>query len=132
MSQRCKLQINDRPIGFKFLSSSPANQAGLNPALIIQGDVTLRNLVTAIHNSPAWRTGKNAIVILWDENDYSFAPNINQVVFIVDRNYGTPVTSNQMYSHFSLLKSLEGAFLLPCLNHACDTNWDIMSDLFGG
>ena len=35
-----------------------------------------------------------------------------------------------MYSSFSLLKSMEGAFRLPCLNHACDNNVSVMSDLF--
>ena len=28
------------------------------------------------------------LVIVWDENDYSQAPVTNQVVLIVDRNYG--------------------------------------------
>jgi hypothetical protein len=26
---------------------------------------------------------------------------------------------------------MEGAFRLPCLNHACDSNVNVMSDLFG-
>jgi phosphatidylinositol-3-phosphatase len=56
---------------------SDGTQAGLNPALIDQGDVTVRRLVTAIHKSPAWRRGNNAIVVLWDENDYSLWPNTN-------------------------------------------------------
>jgi phosphatidylinositol-3-phosphatase len=30
----------------------------------------------------------------------------------------------------SLLKSLEAAFGLPCLNHACDPDVHVMSDLF--
>jgi len=29
------------------------------------------------------------------------------------------------------LKSLEAAFGLPCLNHACDSDVKVMSDLFG-
>ena len=114
-----------------FDPTDNGTQAGLNPALIILGDNIVRELVNAIHNSPIWRTGNNAIVVLWDENDYSNAPNVNQVVLIVDRNYGTSVTSNVGYTHFSLLKTIEGAFLLPCLNHACDANLSVMSDLFG-
>jgi hypothetical protein len=35
-----------------------------------------------------------------------------------------------LYTHFSLLKSLEAAFELPCLNHACDHDAHVMSDLF--
>ena len=52
---------------------------------------------------------------------------------IVDTNYGVHgAQSTQMYTHFSLLKSLEGGFGLPCLNHACDANVSVMSDLFAG
>jgi hypothetical protein len=108
-------------------------QAGLNPALIIRGDVTVRKLVTAIRTSPTWQHGNNAIVVLWDENDYSTAPNTNQVPLIVDTNYGAHgVTSTTRYTHFSLLKSLEAGLRLPCLNHACDTTTAVMSDLFVG
>jgi hypothetical protein len=103
----------------------------LNPALIHLGDVTLQRIVTAIKASPAWSNGKNAIVIVWDENDYSLAPNINQVLLTVDTNYGTHVAkSAQFYTHFSLLKSLESGFGLPCLNHACDEKVSVMGDLF--
>jgi hypothetical protein len=37
----------------------------------------------------------------------------------------------QPYTHFSLLKTLEGGFGLTCLNHACDAIVKAMSDLFG-
>jgi hypothetical protein len=63
---------------------------------------------------------------------YSNAPNTNQVVLIVDTNYGVHgVKSANFYTHFSLLKSLEAGFGLPCLNHACDESTKVMSDLFG-
>jgi hypothetical protein len=111
---------------------SNGSQSSVNPALIQRGDVAIRKLVTAIKSSPAWSEGHNAIVVLWDENDYSVAPNTNQVVLIVDTNYGVAgKQSATPYNHFSLLKSLESAFELPCLNHACDDNVQVMSDLFG-
>jgi hypothetical protein len=116
-----------------FDPSDDGSQAGLNPGLIFVGDLTLRNLVKAIHNSPAWREGHNAIVVLWDENDFSFVPNANQVLLVVDTNYGLHgVQSTKRYTHFSLLKSLEAGFGLPCLNHACDSSVNVMSDLFAG
>jgi len=145
---------NDRVPSFSFIAPNQCNdqhgrgnagafcnydpndngtQAGLNPALIARGDVTVRRLVTAIHKSQAWRQGRNAIVIVWDENDYSTAPNTNQVLLIVDTNYDVRgVQSERRYTHFSLLKSLESGFGLPCLNHACDANVQVMSDLFRG
>ena len=69
--------------------------------------------------------------MLWDENDFSLKPNTNQVMLIVDANYGAHgVMIRQMYTHFSLLKSLEAGFGLHCLNHACDASVSVMTDLF--
>jgi hypothetical protein len=118
-------------------------QAGLNPGLILQGDTTIERLVKAIKHSPVWHDGRTAIVIVWDENDYSgvgaaprglFPPqNQNQVVLTVETNGDTEegIQSNRYYNSFSLLKSLEAGFRLPCLNHACDDNVKVMRDLFG-
>jgi phosphatidylinositol-3-phosphatase len=114
-----------------FDPSDDGSQAGLNPALIFLGDVTVQKLVAAIHASKIWREGNTAIITVWDENDYSLSPNINQVIAIVDTNYGRHgVTSGQRYTHFSLLKSMEAGLDLPCLNHACDGHVAVMSDLF--
>jgi hypothetical protein len=104
----------------------------LNPALIYQGDVTVEKLVAAIHNSPIWGRGNTAVVLIWDENDYSQAPINNRVVAVVDTNYGFHnVQSGNFYTHFSLLKTIEGGLGLGCLNHACDSDTAVMSDLFG-
>jgi hypothetical protein len=90
-------------------------------------------LVNAIHGSSVWHRGRSAIVVVWDENDYSLAPTTNQVVAVVDTNYGEHgVRSGKRYTHFSLTKSIEAGFGLPCLNHACDANVSVMSDLFSG
>jgi hypothetical protein len=118
-------------------------QVGLNPGLIQQGDVTIERLVNAIKASPVWHDGRTAIVIVWDENDYSgisaapnglFPPqNQNKVVLTVETNHDgdAGVQSGKYYNSFSLLRSLEAGFGLPCLNHACDRGVSVMSDLFG-
>lgn len=117
-------------------------QVGLNPGLIQQGDTAIERLVGAIQASPAWRSEHDAIVIVWDENDYSgsttmltglFPPqNQNRVVLTVQTNFGHHgIQSANYYDSYSLLKSLEAGFALPCLNHACDSNVRVMSDLFG-
>ena len=96
------------------------------------GDQALQRIVGAIHASPAWSKGHNAIITIWDEDDYSIAPTINQVAAIVDTNYGfRNLESGVFYTHFSLLKTIEGGFKLPCLNHACDASTAAMTDLFG-
>jgi hypothetical protein len=104
-------------------------QTGLNGAEIYRGDVTVERIVASIKKSPAWREGLNALVVMWDENDYTATPN--QVLTIVDTNYGDKaVTSGNFYTHFSLLKTIEAGFGLPCLNHACDPGVKAMTDLF--
>jgi phosphatidylinositol-3-phosphatase len=104
---------------------------GLNPGLMYRGDASVETIVNAIHDSPVWQDGKTAIVLTWDENDYSSAPYVNKVVLIVDTNYGVHgVQSSNFYTHFSLLKTIEAGFGLPCLNHACDSYERVMSDLF--
>lgn len=131
-------QCNDmhgRGNGTAFCNFDPNNngtQNGLNPALIFQGDNALEKIYFAIKASPAWKTGKNAIVLVFDENDYTVAPITNRVLFAVEKNYGAlGLKSNIFYTHYSLLKTLEAGLGLPCLNHACDSGVPVMTDLFG-
>ncbi len=140
-----------------FQGLTNGTQVGLNPGLAEQADVTVRKIVNSIKASPAWDDGFNAIVIVWDENDYSGlaaaqaantlfpAQNQNLVVLTVETNSGHDhdrygrgagadadgVKSNRFYNSYSLLKSMESGFRLPCLNHACDSSVKVMSDLFG-
>ena len=115
-----------------FDPNDNGTQAGLNPALMQRGDVALEQIMTAIKASPVWKQGSNAIVVVWDEDDYSVSPTVNQVLTIVDTNYGSHgLQSATPYNHFSLLKSIESGLGLACLNHACDTNVNVMADVFG-
>jgi len=96
---------------------------------IAQGDAALSVLVGAIKASPVWKEGRNALVVVWDENDYGAEPN--QVVTIVETNQGPKgLTSSRKYNHFSLLKTIEAGFGLGYLNHAADAGVPLMSDLF--
>ncbi|MGO9539001.1 MAG: hypothetical protein ACLPN2_00230 [Terriglobales bacterium] len=61
----------------------------------------MQKIVNAIHASSVWNKGKNASGLIWDENDYSVQPLINQVVAIIDTKYGFhQLTSNVFYDHF--------------------------------
>ncbi|MDE2367895.1 MAG: hypothetical protein KGN16_02905 [Burkholderiales bacterium] len=111
--------------------NNDGTQNGLNPGLIYRGDVAVSRIVGAIKGSRAWGEGHNAIVVLWDENDYA-VNTPNKVLTMVETNYmGNRVVSNNYYNHYSLLKTIEGTLGLPCLNHACDASVATMSDLFG-
>lgn len=114
--------------GTPICSASTAAEAGF---LMAQGDAEVAKLVNGIKASRAWSRGRNAIVLVWDENDFS--NSANRVVMLVETNYAANGTSsNQPYDHFSLLRTLEAGFDLPCLNHACDPTSKVMNDVFGG
>ncbi len=109
---------------------STNTQAETNYA-IAQGDAEVNKLINGIKSSKVWHAGRNAIVMVWDENDYSNAAN--RVVMTVETNYaqnGRKYTAN--VDHFSLLRTLEAGFGLPCLNHACDATSVVLNYMFGG
>jgi hypothetical protein len=101
--------------------------------LISAGDTYVGNTVRAIMASKSWQQGRDAIVITWDEDDFSDQgkpgtgccgadPGGGHVVTIVITNKGRyPITDNTPHNHYSLLRSYEDAFGLPCLANACDT-----------
>ena len=114
--------------GTPICSATTAVESGF---LMSQGDAALAKLVNGIKASRAWRRGRNAIVVVWDEND--FANAANHVVMLVETSYAhNGRVSRQPYDHFSLLRTLEAGFGLRCLNHACDATSVVMNDMFGG
>jgi hypothetical protein len=118
-----------------FVSGGPPICSTSTPAetdyAINQGDAEVQKLVEGIKASPAWGRGRNVIVLLWDENDYSNAAN--RVVLLVETNYApNGRKDDKKYDHYSMLRTLEAGFGLKCLNHACDDTSKVMSKLFGG
>lgn len=114
--------------GTPICSASTSTEAGF---LIAQGDAALKKIVEGIKDSPVWDRGRNVIVVVWDENDFSNEPN--RVVMLTETNYArNGRKSATPYDHFSLLRTLEAGFGLPCLNHACDATSKVMNDMFGG
>jgi hypothetical protein len=108
-----------------------ANTPAESAFLMSEGDAEVAKLVTGIKASESWQHGRNAIVLVWDENDFSNAAN--NVVMLVETNYArNGRVSHKPYDHFSLLRTLEAGFGLPCLNHACDPTSKVMNDMFGG
>jgi hypothetical protein len=108
-------------------ASTPAETA----LLMSEGDAEVAKLVNGIKASKAWKQGRNVIVLVWDENDFSNAAN--RVLLLVETNYApNGRTSDLPCDHFSLLRSLEAGFGLPCLNHACDPTSKVLNKLFGG
>jgi len=112
--------------------------------LIAAGDQYVGQIVSMVMHSDVWRHGRNAIVITWDEDDFSDQgqpgtgccgadPGGGHVVTIVITNKSHEhVADATPYNHYSLLLSMEQAFGLPCLEHACDASAGVkpMTPLF--
>lgn len=126
---------------------SPANAAiiglpscgfpatGLDHGAIQLGDAFLQSTVSEIMASRAW-TEKSAIVIAWDEDDYTgfsgccHSPRgVNDVVLgganapllvITSKHAKHFVDSTHPYNHYSLLATIQGLWRLGCLENSCD------------
>jgi hypothetical protein len=112
--------------------------------LIAAGDQYVATTVSQVMASRTWKEGNNAIVITWDEDDFSDQgktgtgccgadPGGGHVATIVITNHRSGhITDNTPYNHYSLLRTFEAAFGLPCLAHACDSVVPTMAPLFAG
>lgn len=119
-------------------------------ATIRAGDDYLKSLVATIMSSKAW-TPDSVIVVTWDENESSgeSAPNRGyasstgccgsppgegggRIPTIVISNTPGHTISLQPYNHYSLMRTVEDAFGLPCLANTCLPSVHAMTDLVGG
>jgi phospholipase C len=115
---------------------------GCTGPLIQEGDQYVGSTVNEIMASPVWQQGNNAIVITWDEDDFSDQgqpgtgccgadPGGGHVATIVITNSGLRhITDNTAFNHYSLLRTFEGAFGVACTAHACDSVVPPMTSLF--
>lgn len=97
-------------------------------SLIWRGDENVRRIVSAIMASPVWKSSSNAaIVITFDEDDHGGKQHCcgadvhdpansggGHIATIVVTNHGPGgVTDPTLYSHYSLLRTIEDAFGIP-------------------
>ena len=82
-------------------------------------------------------------MITWDEDDFSDSGQPGTgccgstvggghvaTIVITNKTTNAPVVDPTPYNHYSLLRSMEEAFGLPCLAHACDSAVTPMTALF--
>jgi Phosphoesterase family len=88
------------------------DQGGLAKSLQIQ-DEWLRQTLTPIFNSPAWKTQRSLLIVTWDE---SYEPHENHIATIllgssglVRAGYVSPIPAN----HYSIGRTIEEALGIP-------------------
>jgi phosphatidylinositol-3-phosphatase len=97
-------------------------------ALLRAGDAYVKDLVTTIAASKAFRDSNSALVISWDEDDYSSnigcCESVNphggghMATIVITPHYKKPIESAIPSNHYSELRSIEDAFGLPYLNES--------------
>ena len=118
-----------------------SNKCSGDATIIPAGDAYVAQTVSAIMGSRTWQQGNNAIVITWDENDFNPSgvtgccnanPGGGHVATIVIANHGARhVQDATPYNHYSLLRTIQQAFRLDCLQNTCDAeNVKLMTPLF--
>jgi len=113
--------------------SCAAPDSGTPHGPIQMGDNYLKTVVGQIMASSAWHR-KSAIVIAWDENDYSgydgccqSPAGLNGVTLgggrapfiVIPSQGGHPMMDATPYNHYTLLATIEKLWGLGCLNEAC-------------
>jgi phospholipase C len=103
--------------------------------LVSRGDVLAGELVATIVASPIWARGNDAIVITFDEGNGTATccgvPGTGRVATLVITNRGPRGLKDPTpYNHYSLLRTIEEAFGLSCIAHACDPLVQPMLPLF--
>jgi hypothetical protein len=108
--------------------------SGLDHGAIKLGDAYLKETVTAITASQAWKDGA-AVVIVWDEDDYSgFAGTAGSPVgrnattlggaraplIVVTSDSGPARKLDEPANHYNLLAAIETAWHLGCLKNSCN------------
>jgi hypothetical protein len=84
--------------------------------LVARGDAFVRQTVEAITASSVWAHGTNAIVVTFDEGEEA----TEQIPSVVITNHGPRgLQDPNLYNHYSLLRSIEEAFGLGCLQESC-------------
>ncbi len=106
-------------------------------ALVSAGDSYVGQVAHEIMSGPQWKHGNNAIVVTFTEGDTSqgccdVKAGTGHVITIVITSHGPRhLTDPVPFNHYSLLRTIEDAFGLRCLRHACDRVLVPMAKLFG-
>jgi len=84
------------------------------------GDAFLQSFVPTILNSSAWQQN-GVLFIVWDEDEGSSSSN--RIAALVIANKVRPgFQSAVAHNHYSLLRTIEDAWGLGCLNQTCNAN----------
>jgi hypothetical protein len=82
------------------------------------GDDFLKGLIPRILNSRAWQDG-GVLFIVWDEGSTNLGGGGHVPLLVISNRVPKGFRSDAAHNHYSLLRTIEDAWGLGCLNQAC-------------
>ena len=104
---------------FTFVTPNLTNDA--HDGTLAQADAFLRGFVPEVTSAPDF--ARTMLVVTFDEGTTSTGSNGDtggRIFTVVVAPWLHGLASSRYYDHYSLLRTVESVFGLPCLAHACD------------
>ncbi len=92
----------------------------MHDGTVAQGDAFLKAFVPKIVDSPAFANG--LLFITWDEGSGSLGGGGKVATLVIANDVAAGFRSSKTHDHFSLLRTIQDSWSLPCLAHTCEAN----------
>jgi phosphatidylinositol-3-phosphatase len=92
----------------------------MHDGTVAQGDAFLRSFVPRILDDPAFR--RSLLVITWDEGTTNEGGGGRVATLVISPSVPHGMRSDVSHTHYSLLRTIEEAWGLGCLEHSCSAN----------
>jgi acid phosphatase len=134
-AQRCSQHITD----FSHFNPAAANFNLIVPNLchdthdcpVSTGDTWLKSwLATNILNTPTWNQTDSAVIITWDEGTSPTGGGGHIPTIVISKHTPPGYISATSANHYTLLRTIEDAFGLGCLQESCNNG--NLQQFFGG
>ncbi len=112
-------QIDPAAANYEFITPDACNDMHDCPPAT--GDEFLAGFVPKILNSSAWQQG-GVLFIVWDEGTTDQGGGGHVPLLIVSNLVPRGYQSAVEHDHYSLLRTIQDAWALPCLEQACQAN----------
>lgn len=104
---------------YQFIVPNLCND--MHDCTIAEGDAFLQSFVPNILNSAAWQQG-GVLFLLWEEGTTSAGGGGRIASIVVANNVAAGYQSSTRFTHYSLLRTIQDAWGLPCLVESCYSN----------
>ncbi len=103
-----------------FVAPNDCND--MHDCSVATGDAFLAAFVPTILQSAAYQSGAGLVVITWDEGETRIGGGGQVATIMISPRSKPAYRSPNAYNHYSVLRTIEDAWGLPCLANSCTAN----------